>query len=92
MSGFWVDELWPDREPAPVLVEFEPRRIGFLHASLAAIGRGSDVVHASPLMRQRTPHGDFVYPRLTSLCGVKGWGEATGPVTCRRCLRTLETK
>lgn len=35
------------------------------------------------------PAGTFPYPRETALCGVRGWGEGSGPVTCRRCLTIL---
>lgn len=60
--------------------------------SRLAFERGSTTVHASPLMRWRSAHGDLVYPRMVSLCGVRGGGEAVGLVTCGRCLRILEGK
>ena len=59
--------------------------IGYLSAPLSAVERGSNTVHAAPLLQH--PWGK--YPRLTSVCGVRGWGEAGGPVTCKRCLRAL---
>lgn len=92
ICGMWIDEVWSDRESSNDAVEFEPRLIGRLSAPLSAVRRGASTTHAAPLMRSRMFFGDFVYPRLTSLCGVKGWGEAFGPVTCRRCLRIMEAK
>ena len=92
VSGVWIDEVWPDREPTTEKVEFEPRLMGALLASRQAFKRGSITVHASPLERWRGVHGDLVYPRMTSLCGVRGGGETAGPVTCGRCLRIMEAK
>lgn len=88
----WIDEVWPDRVPTEEKVEFKPRVMGALLASRSAFERGSTTVHASPLVRWRSAHGDLVYPRMTALCGVRGGGESAGPVTCGRCLRTLGGK
>lgn len=89
VSGVWIDEVWPDREPTTEKVEFEPRVMGALLCSRSAFERGGTTVHAAPLERWRSPHGDMVYPRMTSLCGVRGGGESAGPVTCGRCLAIL---
>lgn len=64
--------------------------LGFLLPPLSAVERGSTVVHIAPI--EETPmvvNGEpytHRYPRLTALCGVRGWGETSGPATCKRCL------
>jgi hypothetical protein len=65
--------------------------IGFLLPSLSALDRGSRVVHAAPLRTWWVEQHGFqmTYPEFTALCGVEGWGETKGPVTCKRCLRSL---
>jgi hypothetical protein len=76
----------------------DPPRLGRLLPSIRQVDRGAPTLHASWLLRQPitiTPtNGDsytyqHVYPSLTSVCGVRGWGEGVGPVSCRRCLRII---
>ncbi len=63
--------------------------IGFLLPSVRALGRGSNVTHAAEITESEFPWGIHRYPSRTALCGVRGWGETTGPATCKRCLRRM---
>lgn len=67
-------------------------RLATLLPSLNALKRGSAVVHVAEERRVPIPGGGtFTYPEFTSLCGVGGWGAASGEsadATCVRCRRT----
>lgn len=63
--------------------------VGFLLPSLKALERGSKVTHGAVMTETEWPWGTHRYPSLTALCGVRGWGEGSGPVTCKRCLQRM---
>lgn len=73
--------------------------IDYLLPSLAQLERGSKIMHAAVLVdvpypsskigNRTYPGGTFRYPKLTALCGVRGWGKGSSPVTCGRCLAVL---
>lgn len=77
---------------APLQAAGAALEIGYTNAPLAAIQRGSRVVHAAPIVDTSFPGGGtFRYPRLRAFCGVKHcWGETSGPATCKRCVAAIE--
>lgn len=76
-----------------------PAGLGYLLPSVAPCDRRSTIMHAAELVdvpyppsrlgHTDYPGGTFPYPKFTALCGVRGWGEGSGPVTCKRCLASL---
>lgn len=73
----------------------DPPELGLLLPSQRQVARGSTTVHGAWLIHTRLPVGwssapfDHVYPSFTAVCGVRGWGEASGHVTCKNCIRIL---
>lgn len=69
-----------------------PDGIGVLLPTRDSCSRGSQTLHAFKVL-ERAPYsaGGRLYrsPAPKALCGIAGWRESEGEVSCKNCLRIL---